>query len=897
MADQIGVEHEYQVWRDGARVDFRRLIHRRAVPGRRLDPGDIHAYRLHSGLKLTCDGAEAEIATPPLEVLRGVVETVVAWTGLGAGTLAGLYPECSFVGESTHLSVSVSDDACEEVGGLFARAFGPALMLLMDDVDSPGLLVRPRAGRVELGAEYVREHDLEAATALALGGVLLCRDIVSGERLLADLPRAARMQIEPAVDRWGWYLDRGAFGIDLLEGGRRAKLRGERRGRLRAQDLLERAWAAARERLDGVVGAPDLAAADEIVAGARPLPCERGVDRAPAPAARPNGVVAEGAVVATRVRADLRIRPYALTWDASVLEIADRNDRIFAAVPRSGLARFVADLDAGRLDRLIAARLRTPGSRVLRDHADAARGGWFDTIGPVEHLAPPERDVCGVPQRQPADPALDWPRAEVGPERVLAVGDTLGEMVAIDAAPPRVSGGADHASPAPVVAETPRFGKNIGPPEPPLISSGNGLPRWVPAAVIGVGIGLGGAVLVGTGVIGGDDGVSSDPPAVIDDVGDLPGDDVVPGADDGGGPGEPIDGIPGEPPDDPLGNDGPTMTPSPVDGGISPDLLGQFTLIGDGVLEFAYEGDRIIGRVVTPSRNTGIDLWGQLSLCTGDPQGGANSRTAESFVGDIVYDLDAFGSGRWFFFERVPDFGFTRCERLDEGEEVDVIFTGRQVDALGNRPDGSRIGFSHTEPEVEAAPSPIAASSQEPSDASDVRNEFQENACTATDRDVATPDVDAIRMVNIEEVYFRPDLDSVVDGFAPGGIMDIEFDDPTAAALPGGWDLEFGLTVLFGEFIETDDGAFLGGAEWQWSFPTIRRDGAPVTALPFGTGERPPEGTATARWVDGAIEIEFPALSTFAGADSFTVTLATTVRAADETATTCLDQALVDAVR
>lgn len=702
MADQIGVEHEYQVWRDGARVDFRRLIHRRAVPGRRLDPGDIHAYRLHSGLKLTCDGAEAEIASPPLDALPGVVETVVAWTGLGAGTLAGLHRDCSFVGESTHLSVSVPDEACEEVGGLFARAFGPTLMLLMDDVDSPGLLIRPRAGRVEFGAEYVREHDLEAATALALGGVLLCRDVASGEHPRTGLPPAARVQIEPAVDRWGWYLDRGAFGTDLLDGGRRAKLRGERRGRLRGQELLERAWAAARDRLDGVVGAPDFAAADAIVAGARPLPCERGVDRSPAPAARPHDAVAEGAVVATRIRADVRIRPHALTWDAAVLEIASRDERIFAAVPRSGLARFVADLDAGRLDRLIVARLRTPGSRVLRDHVDAARGGWFDTIGPVEHLAPSERDVCGVPRRQPADPALDWPRAEAGPERVLALGGTLGDMVAVDTARPRVSGGADHASSATDVAELPRFGKNIGAPEPPLISSSAGFSRRILVAIIGVGVGLGGAVLVGIGVIG-DDGGSGDPPAVVDDVGDLPGagelpgDDVVPGADDGGEVNEPVDGVPGEPPDDALTNDGPTMTPSPVAGGISPDRLGQFTLIGDGVIEFAYEGDRIIGRVVTPSLNTGIDLWGQLSLCAGDPQGGPNARTAESFVGDVVYDLDAFGNGRWFFFERVPDFGFMRCERLDGGEEVEVVFTGRQVDALGNRPDGSRIGFSHSE--------------------------------------------------------------------------------------------------------------------------------------------------------------------------------------------------------
>lgn len=39
----VGLEHEYQLRRDGQAVDFRDLIHGLAVPGRRLDPGDTNA--------------------------------------------------------------------------------------------------------------------------------------------------------------------------------------------------------------------------------------------------------------------------------------------------------------------------------------------------------------------------------------------------------------------------------------------------------------------------------------------------------------------------------------------------------------------------------------------------------------------------------------------------------------------------------------------------------------------------------------------------------------------------------------------------------------------------------------------------------------------------------------
>ena len=79
----IGLEHEYRLIKDGAALDFRGLIHELRVPGRRLDPGDANAYRLPSGLALTCDDAEAEIASPPLATSPGFTAAIAGWATAG----------------------------------------------------------------------------------------------------------------------------------------------------------------------------------------------------------------------------------------------------------------------------------------------------------------------------------------------------------------------------------------------------------------------------------------------------------------------------------------------------------------------------------------------------------------------------------------------------------------------------------------------------------------------------------------------------------------------------------------------------------------------------------------------------------------------------------------------
>ena len=212
---QVGIEHEYVATRSGRRIDFRRVIHRTQLPGVRANPGDVNAYRLVDGVDLTCDGPEAEVASPPIVVRPGFGDEVVSWAGVGGRVLRRHFPHLRFEGVSTHISVGVPDEHAVAVGGMFARTFAPALMLLAERADSEGLLIRPRTGRVEYGLDFVTASHLEAAVALAVGGTLACLGVAAGVLSRNSLPNPVSVDIVAAVDRWGWYVDRTAFGPDL----------------------------------------------------------------------------------------------------------------------------------------------------------------------------------------------------------------------------------------------------------------------------------------------------------------------------------------------------------------------------------------------------------------------------------------------------------------------------------------------------------------------------------------------------------------------------------------------------------------------------------------------------------------------------------------------------------
>ena len=277
-----GVEHEYSVHRRGRAVDFREVIHRLPMPGRRIDPGDPHAYRTTSGVKITCDGPEAEIATPPLPLGRGVFDDLSNWTEHGNTALDALTGHgLTIEGVSTHISISVDNELAPRAAGMFARTFAPALMLLMDSSDSPGLLVRPRHGRLEFGGEFVAGPNLRAALALAVGGALACEEAARSFASKALLSPPLRVDVVRSVDRYGWYVARDAFGVDLYSAGRKGRLRRELVGSMTVQQMLDNAWKSAGKMLTGLVDETDLRPADDAVSGALLLPTEAEVGQAP----------------------------------------------------------------------------------------------------------------------------------------------------------------------------------------------------------------------------------------------------------------------------------------------------------------------------------------------------------------------------------------------------------------------------------------------------------------------------------------------------------------------------------------------------------------------------------------------------------------------------------------
>jgi hypothetical protein len=352
----LGVEQEFTVRTSTAwPADFRELYPALSVNGAALDPADPNARRCRSGVVVTVDGREAEVATPPVPVRPGFAHETEAWARAARDELVGLLPDAYAVsGYSSHLSVSIDDARNTRVGALYARTFAPGLMLLVDRATSPGLIVRPRPGRTELCGEFVDGPLLRAAAVYAVGSVLACRDAIVGVRALAELPPQLEVAVQPALARAGWYVDRHAFGPDMLTAGRSARLRRCDGRRIHAQDHLEVAWDVARDALGARVERADLGTLDELVSGTRALPCESPPvdDETVGPTPAPSVL---GDVHALRVRPAFTVQAVASTWKLTVFGIRSRTRErdAYAAIPRAHLPCFFARLESGALDDVV----------------------------------------------------------------------------------------------------------------------------------------------------------------------------------------------------------------------------------------------------------------------------------------------------------------------------------------------------------------------------------------------------------------------------------------------------------------------------------------------------------------------------------------------------------------
>ena len=274
-----GIEREWSVKDGPETLDFRTVIDALPLDGRRLDPDDPHAHRCAWGGVVTADGLEAEVATPPMGIEAGVTARLEALSRKGFQHLRAASPTgWTFTGYSTHLNVEVPDKHVVRVARRFTERFALAQMLLLDRVDSPGLLVRPRRGRLEIGGEYASGDQLRAALAFAIAA-----SRATTWRSRTPLPRVT---VVPSTGRFGWYVDRLAAGPDLYREGRSAPLH-TNRGTMSAQDYLEATWDWVRPHVLGVLSAEEIGLVDDEVSGARPLPLERPEDEPQSIAALP----------------------------------------------------------------------------------------------------------------------------------------------------------------------------------------------------------------------------------------------------------------------------------------------------------------------------------------------------------------------------------------------------------------------------------------------------------------------------------------------------------------------------------------------------------------------------------------------------------------------------------
>jgi hypothetical protein len=275
----LGVEHEFEVHAGAEKVDFRSLLPALTLDGRRLDPGDPNAVRCRWGGVVTADGKEAEIAIPPVVLRPGATSEVIDLLAAGRAALAAAFgahdPELRLTGYSTHLSFEVPDRRVKRLARRFARAHGLDAILLIDRADSPGLLVRPRPNRLELGGEFVEGDDLRAALVFCSTAALA---LESAPR--RDRPPPVRVSLERAVERYGWFVPRGAFGDHALESRESPVVCGRRV--TTAGGHLADSWARIRALATTIWSPAELATVDVRVRDGSPLPFERSNGEAPA---------------------------------------------------------------------------------------------------------------------------------------------------------------------------------------------------------------------------------------------------------------------------------------------------------------------------------------------------------------------------------------------------------------------------------------------------------------------------------------------------------------------------------------------------------------------------------------------------------------------------------------
>lgn len=378
----IGVEHEYQVaGADGRQVDFRTLIHRLHWDGLQLDPGDLNAYRLRSGLVVTADGMEAETASPPVPAGAGFADEVAAWAAAGRRELErALGDGYRLEGYSTHLSVALPGETAADIARTYALTFGLVFARLVEGPGSLGIYVRPRPGRLELCGEYADGARLRLAALFAVGSIRAC---AAGEYS----PEVAA-RLLPGQERFGYRLHRTeAFGFDSYAAGAADTIDLAAGGGVSLAELARTAVDLACDRLEAKERDQRGALLQAALAGPLAPRRQAGPER---PGGNPGRSVF-GDVVDCVQRPGFRVRPEFATWGHTVFRAERGRQSAAICVEGATLRTFLAELRTGALDSTIE-RAMGPGSLApaLGVPGQPVRPGMYGSVADPLALVPEE---------------------------------------------------------------------------------------------------------------------------------------------------------------------------------------------------------------------------------------------------------------------------------------------------------------------------------------------------------------------------------------------------------------------------------------------------------------------------------------------------------------------------
>jgi hypothetical protein len=480
----VGIEQEFEVFRGGLKVDFRELIHTLPIEGLRVDPGDVNAYRLPSGMALTCDESEAELASPPIAIRPGFASAIEAWAAEARSILERLLPAGFTIhGYSTHVSVSVPGLPDVALAERYARTFGPLFALLIERRESLGVFVRPRPDRLELCGEFAEGRRLAAVAAFAAGSVRAA----TGN----DTPPALELQLLACQERFGFRVHRLAAGIDLYAGGRSTPIPLAGGGIELASILLEAGAARAINHLGGDASTTDFAHLSEMISGAAPLGVE--VARELVSPSAPISPSPHGTILQPWRRNGLSCAPTLATWQVAVFELSGPNRRYFS-VPAASYEAFEASMESGTLAPVLQRAMPFPARAM--NPSDTAQPGLFSSLPdePTDLLSP-ELAVEGG--RKASAMAGSSPKAGRSGKRPARIGKAFIPL-AQRSAPPTIPLPLPAPPPFRPEASQPQ---TLPPPPPPVPvppppppPPGRGIPKGLVIAVAAGAIAAGGII-------------------------------------------------------------------------------------------------------------------------------------------------------------------------------------------------------------------------------------------------------------------------------------------------------------------------------------------------------------------------------------------------------------------